>query len=571
VNHTFESYPATAGWTPDTNVMTYTTASGVFTDVTYRVHRYGSTEANQASVHVQLTHKDLGSGYDYDNRGLADICYRISGFIGNPAGGACSSATGDFLFRNVPQGTYSLVLNRNNSLCASVPSTKGFTVGAGDLGGTVEITIEVTGCAAKKGGGTCTVERTAPGRTVDLYYGTLTGAGGATLLSAVQLSETIPSILRESLLGAGNPDSTHITSATLAPWAEPYYFDSAITDWSKRPDWDGNAYQLMRNAYGGVSGDYVLGARTSHGSYQLASGVGLDFEFADGATDWSLYPECSTESDQILITITYQSTVNLYELNATENAPVTPGPTPIPSPEPVCNTTVTRDLTAYYGAVTQNGAVISNNLALSEHIPAALRDAIAAGAPPDPVEQQISTWVGSGIAGDTWYQTPAEGLDAEANLRSQLSNGGAAIGSPTDRGTATYTYTNYRYLDITDLPRGCAFQPASDEVQPAFSVLIPVMQETIVTVHYIELNATLAGSVTPTATATPSSTATPAISPTPGTTPNPTPTANPATIRGLPNTGNGAAATTNDPLLLLIAALIISVLLIGSLLLRRRA
>ncbi|CAN5387102.1 hypothetical protein BH09CHL1_BH09CHL1_04900 [soil metagenome] len=540
VNHTFESYPTTPGWTPDTNVATFTTTSGVFTDVIYRVHPYGSAAANQADVHVTLAHKDLGPGYAYNDRGLADICYRISGFIGNPAGGACSSSSGEILIRNVPQGSYSLVLNRNNSLCASVPSSKAFAVGAGDLGGTVEVNIEVNDCFYRVGGKTCTVEATAQGRTVDLYYGTLTGAGGGTLLSTVQLSESIPVILSGSLLGAENPDPAHITSAALANWTEPYYDGSGGTDWSRRPDWDGNAYQLMLNAYGGVTGDYSLGAKTSRGSYQLQSGVGFSFEWTDGNTDWSLYPECSRDSDEIWIFITYESTVNLYELNATENTPVTATPTPIPSPAPMCTTTVTRDLTLYYGEVF-GVPYVAKRMALSDYIPPALSAAIAAGNAPSDVRTNISAWIGTGLENETWAESTPNGYNAESDLRSQLENSGATVGDPLDHGTTEYTYSNYRYLDITDLPAGCSPDLPDDEIQPAFSILIPVTQTTVVRVHTYEMNATVEGSPSPTATVTATATSTPTAEPTsaPATTTSvaPTSTTSPTDIRGLPNTG----------------------------------
>jgi hypothetical protein len=569
VQHTFESYPTSPGWTPDTNVVSFATTADVFTDVTYRVHRYGSTGPNQANVHVKISYEDLGPGYEpIFALGLADICYRISGFVGNPAGGACSSITGEFLFRNVPQGSYSLVLNRNNSICASVPSSVLFTVTAGDLGDTVEVNIEAAGCTARPSGGICYVSRTAPGRTVDLYYGTLTGSGGGSLLSTMQLSESIPAILRESLLGSGNPDPAHITSATLAPWSEPYYYDSGATDWSKRPDWDGNAYQLMLDAYNGVTGDYTLGTRTSHGAYQLASGTGLTLEFADSTTDWSLYPECSPESTDIWVSTTYESTVNLYELNATENTPVTPGPTPIPSPAPMCDTTVTRDLSAYYGVATLPGRT-EYNLALSDHIPAALSQAIAASAPSQSVTGNISGWVGSGIDAETWYSATPEGIDAQANLRSQLENSGATVGDPIDRGTTTYTYANYRYLDITDLPDGCSPDLPDDQIQPAFSILIPVLQTTEVTVHYVEMNATLSEpGTTPSTIPTPTATTTPPSTPTPSgaTQPASTPTTSPSGIQTLPNTGAGSAFTTRDTMLLatllaLFAALLLALVL----------
>lgn len=578
VDHTFESYPTTAGWTPDTNVVTYATTADVFTDVTYRVHRYGSTDSNQANVHVQISYEDLGPDYEpMFTLGLADICYRIGGFVGNPAGGACSSVNGELLFRNVPQGSYSLVLNRNNSICASVPSSVLFTVAAGNVGGTVEVNIEATGCTARPSGGTCTVFRTAPGRTVDLYYGTLTGSGGGELLSTLQLSESIPSILRDSLLGAGNPDPARITSAALAPWSEPYYFDSAITDWSLRPDWDGNAYQLMLDAYGGVTGDYTLGARTSQGSYQLASGTGVLLEFAGGDTDWSQYPECSTDSTDIWTITTYESTVNLYELNATENTPVTPAPTPIPSPEPVCDTTASRDLDIYYGEVT-GAPYVAQRMALSDYIPPALSNAIASGDAPSQVQANIGAWVGSGLEDETWADATPDGFNAESDLRSQLANSGATVDGPIDRGTRQYTYINYRYLDITDLPDGCSFQPASEEVQPAFSVLIPVTQETVVTVHYYEMNATYTGPGTPTPTTTPALTS---PTPTPSATsdvPSPTTsstastsTTNPLDVRSFPNTGSGPTFTTRDGILFGAIALLFMILTTGALLLRRKA
>ncbi|MCC6705722.1 MAG: hypothetical protein IT334_12650 [Thermomicrobiales bacterium] len=484
------------------------------------------------------------------------ICYRIAGGIGNPASGACASASGAIRFHNVPQGSYTLALAPISVQCADAPASVAFSVGPGDLGGTVQVPVEYVGCGYKPTT-SCTVERAAPGRTVDLYYGQLTGPDGGPALDTLQLSETIPSVLRESLLGAGNPDPAHITSGALAPWSEPYQYESGTLDWSRRPDWDGNAYKRMLDVYSAASNDYTLNARISHGSYQFTSGAGLDFIFVDGATDLSLYPECADATGDITILLLYQSTVNIYELNAAE--PVEPGPgvTPIPSPVPMCDTSVTRSIDLYYGSVS-GLPYVAQSMALSDYIPPALRDVMLNSSPPGPVRTNIGAWVGADQDDGTWAESAAAGIDAAANQRSQLANSGATVTAPIDEGVTEYRFVTYRYLDAMKAPGECrSILLAADEEQPSMSVLIPVLQTTVVRVHYYQMNAVYGGigSPTPTPTIPAGTTPTPA---------GPDATATGLDVRGLPNTGTGYdAAPTGNLWLIGLAMVLASIVLMA--------
>ncbi|MGH2550426.1 MAG: hypothetical protein ACRDHN_13615, partial [Thermomicrobiales bacterium] len=378
--HSFSLWSAPPGYLPDQSSVSFTSVVGPYTDVYFSMHHYGGTAANQADLHVQLTNKDKGPGFHYDTR-FNFLCFRVNPTVGRPVESLCASKEGELLFRNLPQGSYTLVLARNDTNCAAVASSTPFTVGASDLGHTVERSIQIEGCDAPDPSPSCTVFRTVVGRSVDIYYGTLTGSNGNDLLNTMQLSESISSFLVSAIVGGDNPDPTYLTRTTLAPWTEQYVFGTGLIDWAAQPDWDSNAYQQMVNAYDQSSSDYILGNSISKGSYTVNAGARVSFYFSPTPEELAPYPECGTGPfSSLLIAYTYANTLNLYELNAAETAPASPTPTPIPSPAPMCDTTVTRDLTAYYGTATLPNRT-EYNLALSDHIPAALSQAISASNP----------------------------------------------------------------------------------------------------------------------------------------------------------------------------------------------
>jgi hypothetical protein len=354
------------------------------------------------------------------------------------------------------------------------------------------------------------------------------------------------------------PNTALINAASLAPWTNAPSADLG-GGWYSQPDWDGNARQNLLAAFNGY-GTISPAARVDRGSSTMLAGGFLEFEILSFA-DFNKYPGCNN----IWHIGNYQNTVHFYQLDATLTKSSKPTPTPYPSPEPVCFTSANRDITAYYGALKdQSGATILSGLALSDHVPGALRDAIKQGDAPEGVKTGIGHWVDENLADGDWPFSSPESLDPAAGLNQQYASSASNVhpGSPDDRGATTYVYTTYRYYDETALPEGClAPAETAGRVSASFARLIPVLQTTTVDVHYVELNATgnLAATATPTPTPTKTATAT-STATHPGkpvNSPTPKATAIPG-VSSLPETGARSSGGSRDQSTIFVLLLILS-------------
>lgn len=254
----------------------------------------------------------------------------------------------------------------------------------------------------------------------------------------------------------------------------------------------------------------------------------------------------------------YEGTLGFIPTPAGPKPSPTPSPTPFPQPDPICSTTVSRTISAFYGTLTdENGDPISTELYLSDHIPQALRDAIANGGTPQGINALFEDWVNADLADDIWGESGPEGLDPLAALTSDYVQAGndVTVGSPRNAGSETYSYTSYRWIDGGKLPPGC-FIPAS------FAPLYPISQTTEVTIDYAQLNASLGENPSPNPSPTPKPTKTP--------TPHhggkaPTASATEEPVTALPNTGtSGIGEDGHISEVLVLLSLITVVIVFGA-------
>ena len=589
-----------AGYAIDTTPQVTTVPTGYRSVVTFVTHKYGSEGANQASVRIVATSFKYQNSVNivlasFDDSNTSALCLRLTPNSGNPANGTCVDGpkTREAVFRNLDPGTYSITEALNTSGCTLHSSGASFTITNADLG-KEKLVRYVMDCNNDRLN--CTAFRTGlPGRAVNVYYGTLYDEHNNPVATKLFMSESIASDLYDQLIQSALPDNAIVNASALQAWAIPFAGQTSATPWSMQPDYDNNAQQLLTNIWNGYA-NAVVDAPVDRGTIQAESigAIGVYFGPLDEQikTEW---PECAdlAPSGIAFLYTSYASPVHFYRLDArivpptataTATTTATASPTPIPSPAAVCTTNVLRNVEAFYGVLRdEDGKTISSNLALSDHIPAALSDAIRHADSPGKVKNLISHWIDTALVEQDWGTAPGGGLDPATELQSQY--GGQTIrfvlGDTTDLGTETYAFTTYVLYDSASVPAGCIL-PA-DFAAAGLGTLIPVEQTTTVTVHYMGQDATAQGQVLPTATATPqptgTDTATPTSIPTEPTGASVTPTQSPentevpatavptrsgaqesptTAVTTLPNTGAHPSRTGTDRWWLMVVLLILA-------------
>jgi hypothetical protein len=537
-----------AGYFPTTPSKSITIGSAPIQELVFTAAPYGTDRDDRADV--RFTIRDTQGEVVWESD---DICFSISPNSGVPAGTLCADTNGVLIFRNLPTGSYTLNLVSNAFAGCETPQSfppQAFSVSAGDLGTTIDVPV-VFRCPKPEQSDSCTAFRQPVARHVQIYLGTLTDPEtGDVIDEGMELSEAL-SFLAADELGrwADNPVADKVNLTTLLPWT----MDPEVSaDWGNEPDWDGNPRGALLAQFG-AHGGIVAGEPVLLGQTQVTGSVdGEIFFLVEDDPMLALYPECGPDTGTLYVSYFRMATIEVYRVDATLAAS-RPGPTPTATPEPACSMTAERSITAAYGALTDDhGNPIYTGLALSDHIPPGLIDAIAAGAAPDAVRGLLDDWLDPETGDDAWAFAAPEALDPNDALAAQFHAEGddVALDDPQSAGTQEYRFTSYAWVGQNELPSGCVAAASLD-------LLFPVELETIVTVDYVELNAALGGagpvgpSPSPTATRTP--TPTPAAGPVETAVPAVTPTLTPVSVNALPDTGargSGRDGGATWPLLL---------------------
>ena len=507
------------GYDLPTTSQTIAISASYQTFITFIAHKVGTNEADQASVRITAINPNYEFATSVIHAGFSDangsvLCLTLTPNPGSPTTGCFSDRrTRQTLFRNLPAGTYTIAESTNTTGCTAKYPVTTFTIGASDLGAEKQVRY-IMNCPSDNDN--CTSFVNQPGRTVNIFYGTLYDAQGNPIASKTVLSESVTQSFYEQLFYQPMADPTFVNPSTLRPWVIPFSANSSSTPWDLLPDYDNNAQQILTNTWLGT-GNAVVDAPVDRGTMQANSSLQLYFYFGPFSTEQKAqFPECANVSNNgtIFGHMLYQSTVHFYRLDAhivppaaTATATTTPVPTAttIPSPDAACTTTVSRDLTAWYGVLKNDkGKTIATNLSLSDHIPAALSDAISHATSPGKVKSLISHWIDTGLVDADWAGSAGDSLDPAADLQQQYNTQATAVtlGTPTDLGATTYTFTTYVLRDERNLPAGCV-SPA-EYTDASLGRLIPVLQTTTVRIHYMGQDAVAQGQILPTATTTPS-------------------------------------------------------------------
>lgn len=448
------------GYLLNTATFATTMQSSPWTDVTL-VLQPDPDSGGPADVHVQLVPPDAGWSPGQPLQNYAKPCFTlvpVAPSAGPTRGPRCSSNLGQLVFLAVDPGSYELRLHSRDAcvrlLTAAqqrpfeVAAATPLSFGAGDVAdGVIRLDVPVAGCDPVPDGiGTCLYDERIPGRSIDIYYGALTGLDAAVLASPLQLSETIPEWFADELVdAAGHPE---LTLARLAPWLEPQYDSLVSLRWPGLPDWDGDAHAGMLAAFAESGRPFLVGERIDRGTVELVWGFRLDVHVVH-PTERDRYPECITrdpdwQGGTATVLREFVNTVHLYELNAVV------APDGVPPAEPVCSTFAERDLVVAYARHPESGELL---LVAGEPIPAALGEALVAVTPSADVGAALAAWIDPGLDAVDWAHGPAPAVDPVATLGDQLRAQGLLPGAAVSERSASYAVQQLR--EERELPPGC--------------------------------------------------------------------------------------------------------------------